>query len=235
MKTQTIRYIPYTYLISWTKHRKSYYGVQYANNRQKTANPKNLWTTYFTSSKKVKEFREKYGEPDLIQIRRTFDSSEEALAWESKVLRRLGVRRRVDMLNTHEGGKSFSGSPKGIGTFNKGMQTWHCPETRAKKFVFQGVSPPDGFILGGPPLTSDQLSKMLATKKARGVYSEESMENMREGQRLWVLKHLGGNHPQAKPVTIDGVDYTCINDAAAALRVSRPTIRAYLKRDIRST
>jgi hypothetical protein len=61
-------YQPYTYLIGWTKHNKWYYGCQYANG-QRVANPSNLWTTYFTSSKHVKECRELYGEPDVVQVR----------------------------------------------------------------------------------------------------------------------------------------------------------------------
>ena len=47
----------YTYLIGWTKYNIQYYGVRYA----KGCHPDDLWKTYFTSSKYVKEFREKNG------------------------------------------------------------------------------------------------------------------------------------------------------------------------------
>lgn len=54
--------IPYTYLIGWSNQNKWYYGVRTAKN----CHPGDLWTTYFTSSKYVKQFITQYGEPDII-------------------------------------------------------------------------------------------------------------------------------------------------------------------------
>ena len=65
--------IPYTYLIGWSKLNKYYYGVRYAKN----CHPSDLWTKYFTSSKYVKQFREENGEPDIIEIRKTFSNIKE--------------------------------------------------------------------------------------------------------------------------------------------------------------
>jgi hypothetical protein len=90
-----IIYKPYTYLIGWSKHNKWYYGVRYAKN----CNPNDLWIKYFTSSKKVKEFRELYGEPDIKQIRKTFDNDKSAKLWEDKVLRRMEVHLNEKFLN----------------------------------------------------------------------------------------------------------------------------------------
>lgn len=56
-------YTPYTYHIAWTSIDKHYYGVRYAKN----CHPSDLWQTYFTSSKHVKNTRERYGEPDIIE------------------------------------------------------------------------------------------------------------------------------------------------------------------------
>ena len=80
-------YKPYTYLIGWTNHNKWYYGVRYA----KACDPSDLWTTYFTSSKYVKAFRKKYGEPNVIQVRRVFEDKKKSMLWENKVLKRLKV------------------------------------------------------------------------------------------------------------------------------------------------
>lgn len=85
----------YTYLIGWKLHNKYYYGVRYSKN----ANTQELWVTYFTSSKYVKEFRALYGEPDIVQIRRTFLKREKAQIWETKVLRRLKVVKNDMWLN----------------------------------------------------------------------------------------------------------------------------------------
>ena len=88
-------YTPYTYLIGWTEHKIWYYGVRFA----KGCNPLDLWNPYKTSSKYVKQFIEKYGDPDVIQIRKTFNNSESAQQWEEKVLQKMNVVKRKDFLN----------------------------------------------------------------------------------------------------------------------------------------
>lgn len=79
--------IYYTYLIGWSAHNKWYYGVRYA----KGCTPDDLWTTYFTSSVYIKECRCNWGEPDVIEVRRTFDCVDDARMWESRVLKRMKV------------------------------------------------------------------------------------------------------------------------------------------------
>lgn len=88
-------YKPYTYLIGWSQLGKYYYGVRYAKN----CHPDDLWQSYFTSSKNVKKFAAKHGNPDLIIIRRTFESANSAMIWENKVLKRLDARNHPKMLN----------------------------------------------------------------------------------------------------------------------------------------
>ena len=96
-----MEYIPYTYLIGWAKLNKWYYGVEYSV-VSKIANPENLWTVYFTSSKEVKKFREQNGEPDVLQIRKTFTAAEGARLWEEKVLKRLNVIEDDKWLNKND-------------------------------------------------------------------------------------------------------------------------------------
>ena len=88
-------HIPYTYLIGWSLHNKYYYGVQYGKN----ANPVNLWKSYFTSSKYVKQMHEKYGNPDIIQIRNTFIDGRKARDCETRVLRYLKCQSSEKWLN----------------------------------------------------------------------------------------------------------------------------------------
>lgn len=92
-------YKPYTYLIGWSKLNTWYYGVRFSS----TANPFDLWVTYFTSSKHVKEFRLINGEPDIIQIRKTFNDKHSALLWEHRVLCRLKVHKLKKFLNVSRG------------------------------------------------------------------------------------------------------------------------------------
>lgn len=86
----------YTYLIGWTNHNIWYYGSQYGKN----ADPKNLWESYFTSSKYVHAMKDEHGDPDVIKIRRTFGTERSAcIEWERRVLRKLNAARSDSWLN----------------------------------------------------------------------------------------------------------------------------------------
>jgi len=101
-----MQYIPYTYLIGWSKLNKYYYGCEYGN-IVKVANPSNLWTSYFTSSKIVQKYRMKYGEPDIIQIRKTFCCAKSTKTWEETVLRKMKVLTNDMFLNENISGLEF--------------------------------------------------------------------------------------------------------------------------------
>lgn len=85
----------YTYLLGWSKHNKFYYGVRYS----KDADPSELWCKYKTSSKHVKNFAKKNGDPDIVQVRKTFELKEAAIDWENKVLKRMKVVQDTRFLN----------------------------------------------------------------------------------------------------------------------------------------
>lgn len=91
--------VPYTYLIGWSHLKKYYYGVRYAKN----AHPSDLWVTYFTSSHVVKRMRIDHGDPDIIQIRKTFDDPLKAKLWEDRVLLSIPEDKRQYWLNTRFG------------------------------------------------------------------------------------------------------------------------------------
>lgn len=91
--------IPFTYFIGWSKLNTFYYGRRTA----KGCNPSELWTTYFTSSKYVKAFRKIHGEPDIVQVRRTFTSTKKCAKWETKVLIRMNAQFDLRFLNKTNG------------------------------------------------------------------------------------------------------------------------------------
>ena len=95
--------IPYTYLIGWKKLDKWYYGVRY----RKGCHPSDLWQTYFTSSPIVKKFREEHGDPDVIQIRKTFRNPIQARLWEDQVHHRMDVVKSPRWLNKNYGNTKF--------------------------------------------------------------------------------------------------------------------------------
>ena len=99
-----IIYTPYLYRIGWSKTDIHYIGVEY----KPTAHPDNLWSKYFTSSKYVKEYREENGEPDIIEVRKTFITAEEALCYENKILNKVNARKNDRFLNACNGGINFS-------------------------------------------------------------------------------------------------------------------------------
>lgn len=88
-------YQPYTYLIGWSILDKWYYGVRFATKHsvlyETGCHPDDLWVTYFTSCNRVHHMREKYGEPDIVQVRKTFECPTKAQQWEIETLRRLQV------------------------------------------------------------------------------------------------------------------------------------------------
>ena len=91
-----IKTIPFTYLLKHLPTNKYYYGVKF----KKNCNPNDLWTKYFTSSKKVKKLIKKYGKKSFIfEIRKIFKTAQQAIIWEHKVLRRMKVIYRNDFLN----------------------------------------------------------------------------------------------------------------------------------------
>lgn len=102
--------IPYCYLIGWSWLDIWYYGRRTAEN----CHPNEFWISYFTSSDVVTSFRSTFGEPDIIQIRRTFTDPDyhirvhKCAAWEDKVLERIGAVKSDRWLNNHNGGKKFN-------------------------------------------------------------------------------------------------------------------------------
>jgi hypothetical protein len=86
---------PYTYLIGWSKLNLFYYGVRFSRN----CCPDDLWKTYFTSSKYVKEYRKLYGEPDIKSIKKIFKNKQDAMRWESKVLKRIKAHTNPKFIN----------------------------------------------------------------------------------------------------------------------------------------
>jgi hypothetical protein len=73
---------PFTYRIRFIPTGEYYYGVRFAKN----CSPVDLWTKYFTSSKKVKSLIKKYGKDSFnCEIRKIFNNPIDAILWEHRV------------------------------------------------------------------------------------------------------------------------------------------------------
>jgi len=114
---------PYTYLIGWPSLNKWYYGVRYAKN----CCPDDLWVSYFTSSRLVKNFVTQHGDPVVREIRKTFFSIQEAQQWESRVLKKLKVVANEKWINGHDT-KAFDPT-----TVPAGKNHWTKQNTAAAK------------------------------------------------------------------------------------------------------
>jgi hypothetical protein len=76
-----------------------YYGVRWAL----SCHPDDFWTKYFTSSTYVADYIAEHGQPDIIEVRKTFTDRKQAQAWETRVLARLNAAKRDDYLNKTNG------------------------------------------------------------------------------------------------------------------------------------
>jgi hypothetical protein len=93
---------PYTYLIKHKPTNRVYYGMRAAN---KADPEQDLWQHYFTSSPKVQQLIKETG-PDSfdIEVRRVFETKEQAVVWETRVLRRCKVLHDDRWINQNVAG-----------------------------------------------------------------------------------------------------------------------------------
>ena len=204
---------PYTYRIKWTKTGVNYYGVRYA----KGCHPNDLWTTYFTSSIHVQNYRTIHGEPDIVEIRKTFDGNNKVNAarlFETQILRRLKVLQRPDYLNQNVAGaippmvgaNNPMRNPKNKETF---LQAVRSPEHRekqrqgTKKRIDTGEHPFIGptmnksrvmagthQFLGGEiqgRASRDRVAK--GTHNFLGLSQKMLAEGTHPSQKLWTCEH----------------------------------------------
>jgi hypothetical protein len=97
----------YTYLVINKITGMFYYGARYSAR----ALPEDLWNTYYTSSKLVKNDIATYGKDAFyFEVRKTFGTVEECLRWEYRVLVRIKAKQRLDCYNLTNGGAIFNSS-----------------------------------------------------------------------------------------------------------------------------
>ena len=192
-------YQPYTYLIGWSVLDRWYYGVRYA----KGCHPGDFWVKYFTSSYDVQLLRKQFGNPDVIQIRQIFETAEDALLWEQKVLHRLDAantekwinqtnsvwppermseqsRKRISEYRTAR--RHTSKTRQKISEANKGQIPWN----KGRKMSDEEITARNekGKTLGmfGKTHTSDTKKKMSIAKLGKKL-NEETKSKMSEAKK----------------------------------------------------
>lgn len=178
----------YTYLIGWSHHSKYYYGVRYA----KGCNTNELWKTYYTSSKYVKQFYEKYGEPDIIEVRQSFNDIEQARLHEHKVLRRLNVTNNDIWLNQTDN----------MSISLESSMYKHTPEICLKKSKSHK----------GKKHSEETKKKMSKTHKGLNTWSK-GKKRPEHSKRMW-----GINNPNVKPIMYNGKYFPMVKDLKQHLK-----------------
>jgi len=215
---------PYAYLIGWSNKNTYYYGVRYASD----CDPSDLWVTYFTSSKYVEEFIKEYGDPNIIEIRKTFDSIDKARLWEHKVLKKMKVKYDDRFLN-----KSDNISPpllKGndhplFGKTRNFTEEWKnnmSKSFKGRKGTFTGKR-------------HSQYTKDLISDKKRIrplIECECCGKSVSEGNYFrWHGSNCGTKKSSGteKMIKVNNKIYNSIGEAAKELGVSNSTITYRLK------
>jgi hypothetical protein len=111
---------PYTYLIKHRPSGKVYYGFRAAN---KVEPEEDLWKHYFTSSPGVQKLIKETGVDSFdVEIRKVFETKEQASKWETKVLQRCKVLEDDRWLNQNIAGYIVptEESRKKISEYHKG-------------------------------------------------------------------------------------------------------------------
>lgn len=189
--------IPYTYHLYHIPTKKHYYGVRY----KKDCSPNDLWTSYFSSSPVVHSLIEQYGKDSFIpKVRKTFNTSDEAVLWESKFLQKIDAQNNDKWLNRHNGSDSFIGphthtneTKSKIASKIKGIK--RSEETkakiRAKAKEREAKRRADGWTM-----PEDAKERALRTRQERisqGIinpYSEERNKKMADKKRGKTRKYL---------------------------------------------
>ena len=117
---------PYTYIVKHKPTGKLYYGYRGAN---KVSPHKDLWNKYFTSSKQILALVEQDGKDAFeYEIRKVFESMEDAVNWESKALRRLKVLHSDKWFN-----QNIAGYVMPTAESNKKISEYHMGKPKSEE------------------------------------------------------------------------------------------------------
>ena len=219
----------YTYYLYHIPTGKKYYGYRFANN----CDPEHdLWNVYFSSSNLVRELIEKYGKESFrTEIRKTFNTKEEAFEWEDKVLRRLKVAESVVWLNqVHSRGPFYN---KTGNTGLSGTKWYHNPTTNRDILLHPHETVPEGFVLGRSKTITDKTSASLNQWKREHLGWNSGKNHSLFGKKQSLNPMFGTKRPDLiarnkegrKPVKTPLGNFDCAETASIAHGCKRSKIK----------
>lgn len=191
-------YKPYTYKVTLKETGQFYYGCKYAQNGY--THPDLFWNKnhkkgYFTSSKIIHKMIEEYGHDAFdIEIRKTFNSSQETFEFEQKVLRKIINWDKC--LNatcgfSHDGHKYRRIKINGVSSYdigrNKNIEYWNSID----ESTGLTLGKLRGLKIKGIPKSKEHIEKLKNTRSS--IYSNDLTLAQYHG-----LKIKGDNNPSKK-------------------------------------
>ena len=176
--------IPFTYHLHHIPTNTHYYGCRYG----KQSTPDTLWTTYFTSSKYVKQLIASYGVDSFyVEIRKIFDSADDALLWEQNVLRRLKVLTNPKWINKNICGSTFAITAEGRESIKQSkLKYWEDPEnTKRSKQAFRDAwtqSRRDRQSLRNHGMWKDPQHRALVSESSKRLWEDPEYRKRYEGR-----------------------------------------------------
>lgn len=191
--TSTSIYTPFTYCITFIITGQRYYGVRYA----KGCHPDQLWSTYFTSSTKIKSLIEKHGKDSFtFRVRKTFNNKQDAQSWESKVLIKLNAANNPNWLNRSNGSSTFYAD---IETYHKIKSTKKRNDTEANNpNIIQKAK--NTKIRNGTtnPNTAESIQKCKDTRIRNGTTNSITLESIQKSKDTRIRNGTEASNPIVK-------------------------------------
>ena len=176
---------PYTYVIRFVPTGQVYYGMRSAN---RVPAHEDLWCHYFTTSKIVKRLIKEYGKENfLFEVRRVFNTHDEASSWEKKVLTRMKVLKNPKIwLNQSIAGTKFrftkhtENSRKLIGKKHKGK----IVSEKTKKKISESRK-------GKPSYFPNEEQKIANSLRQKGKSKKSGWKHSQTTKNKIGAKHRG--------------------------------------------
>lgn len=176
--------VPYAYHLYHLPTNQHYYGVEYGLK----ANPNNLWVTYFSSSKRIKNLIHKYGKESFkFKVRKIFKTTDEAIKWETKFLHKIDAKNNKHWLNQHNGNGDWVNKVGYLLTERQRLNRTkeknpffgkkHTDETRQK------MRKPKSYV----PPKSEETKKRLSESLTGRTFSETHKKNISKGKKGTII------------------------------------------------